>query len=293
MSYPLNLLSVDLEEWYVVEVLTGNFPFEQWGELPSTVVKNSRSLLELFRRKNVRATWFVLGWCAESHPDLMREIIDAGHEIGCHSYQHIRVDSMDRETFREDTSRAIAAITEASGVRPLGYRAPSWSITADNSWAFEELAELGFEYDSSIFPIKHDIYGMPEGPRSMFKMSFKGGKFLWEIPSSTYRFLGRNIPVSGGGYLRHSPYWYSKMMINRLNAKGDPVMIYVHPWEIDPDPPNIGRATGLAKFRMSGSTSIFRHKLERLLSDFEFVNLSDYIRRMTKRQIGFERTDSA
>jgi polysaccharide deacetylase family protein (PEP-CTERM system associated) len=292
MNCPLNLLSVDLEEWYVVDVFSGRYTFDRWSSLPSTLVRNSRSLLELFRRKKVCATWFVLGWCAEQYPDLIREIAENGHEIACHSYRHVRVDRMDRGTFRKDTQLAVRAITDATGIRPSGYRAPSWSITSANSWAFEELAELGFEYDSSIFPIKHDLYGMPEGPRSLFRMAFNNGKSLWEIPSSTYRLLGRNIPVSGGGYLRHSPYWYSRMMINRLNARGDPVLIYIHPWEIDPEPPRVENATALQRFRMSGSTRLFRHKIERLLSDFEFTNLSDYIRRITKRKIGFERSDT-
>ncbi len=289
MSYPINLLSVDLEEWFVVEVFSGRYSEKQWDSLPSTVIINSRRLLELFRRKNVRATWFVLGWCAKKYPDLMREIVDNGHEIGCHSYTHKRVDSMSRESFKEDTEKAMEAITKAIGSPPRGYRAPSWSISASNSWAFETLANLGFEYDSSIFPIKHDLYGMPEGPRSMFKMAFDSGKYLWEIPSSTYRLLGRNIPVSGGGYLRHSPYWYSKLMIDRMNAKGDPVLIYVHPWEIDPDPPPVDNLSVMQKFRMSGSVKVFRHKMERLLSDFRFTNLADYIQKTSRRKIGFER----
>ena len=289
MGYVPNLLTVDLEEWFVVEIFSGRYDREQWPELDSTVVKNSRRLMDLFARKQVHATWFVLGWCAERYPDLMREIVDRGHEISCHSFFHRRVDSLDAETFRQDTLRASKAIFDAVGFRPLGYRAPSWSINASIPWAFEVLADLGFEYDSSIFPIKHDLYGMPDGPRTMFKMTFDNGKSLWEIPSSTYRILGRNIPVSGGGYLRHSPYWYSRAMINRLNRQEQPVVIYVHPWEIDADLPRLGGLTPLQRIRTYGSTRVFYHKLNRLLSDFEFCTVSDYLRQATKRKIGFER----
>lgn len=291
MSTNLNILTVDLEEWFVVEVLSDRYRFDEWNELPSTVVKNCHRLLELFRRKEVRATWFVLGWIADYYPDLIREIASYGHEIGCHSYRHIRVDSLSPEQFREDTKRAMEAITRAINVHPVGYRAPSWSISSKTPWAFEILAELGFSYDSSIFPIKHDLYGMPKGPRKMFKMTFENGRSLYEIPSSTWRIMGHNIPVSGGGYLRHSPYWYIRMMIKRLNKNDLPVMIYLHPWEIDPDLPRVEGLTTMQKFRTYGSTSLFRYKLERLLDDFAFICAADYISVKTKRKIGFERAD--
>ncbi|MGD8921628.1 MAG: DUF3473 domain-containing protein [Candidatus Zixiibacteriota bacterium] len=290
MDYYPNLLTVDLEEWFVIEALAQRYSFDDWSRLPSTVVPNTRRLLELFRRKNVRATWFVLGWSAERYPDLMRAIVDSGHEIACHSYRHRRVDLMDPETFRRDTEMATEKIATAVGFNPVGYRAPSWSINASVAWAFEILADLGYEYDSSIFPIKHDIYGMPEGPRSMFKMKFDNGKSLWEVPSSTYRLFGRNMPVSGGGYLRHSPYWYSRMMINRLNRRDLPVNIYIHPWELDPETPRIKGLSSLQRLRLYGSTKVFLHKLDRLLSDFEFTSISDFIKIATKRRIGFERS---
>lgn len=289
MNNNLNILTVDLEEWFVVEILSGRYERNEWTRLPSTVVKNCHRLLELFHKKEVRATWFVLGWIAEHYPDLVREISDYGHEIGCHSYEHVRADKLGPERFREDTERAVTAIVNAVGIRPMGYRAPSWSLNASTPWAFEILAEMGFTYDSSIFPIKHDLYGMPTGPRQMFKMSFDNGNFLYEIPSSTLRIFGKNIPVSGGGYLRHSPYWYMRMMVRKLNKAGQPVMIYLHPWEIDPDLPRIQNLTPVQKFRTYGSTSLFKYKLERLLSDFDFINAADYIAVKTRRKIGFER----
>jgi polysaccharide deacetylase family protein (PEP-CTERM system associated) len=283
-----NVLTVDLEEWFVVEVLAGRFGIEDWPKLQPTVVRNTHRLLELFHRKQRRATFFVLGWCAERYPNLMREIIEAGHELACHSYYHVRVDRMSPEEFREDTLRVLRAVEDATGVRPIGYRAPSWSLNATTTWAFETLAELGFDYDSSIFPIKHDIYGSPTAPRKIFRMSLKDGRGLWEIPASTVRFLGQNLPVTGGGYLRHSPYWYSRAMIRKLNAEGLPAIVYIHPWELDPDLPRVEGLSAIQRFRTYGSTSVLAMKLERLLEDFDFVPMSEYVISMTRRKIGFE-----
>ena len=151
-----NILTVDLEEWFVVEILSERYTINDWNDLPSTVEANVRRLLELFRRRNARATWFVLGWIAARYPLLLQEIARDGHEIACHSYSHRRVDLMDQSAFRRDTERAIEALEKATGERPAGYRAPSWSINSRTAWAFETLADLGFVYDSSIFPIKRD-----------------------------------------------------------------------------------------------------------------------------------------
>ncbi len=287
MHKALNLLTVDLEEWFAVDILSHRFAFEDWDSLPSTIIPNSRRLLDLFRRYDVTATWFVLGWIARKYPQLVREIFDQGHEIACHSYRHLRVDRMDPESFRKDTEMAIEAIGKAIGLRPLGYRAPSWSISAAVPWAFQTLAELGFEYDSSIFPIKHDIYGVPGGPRQLFKMYLDNGRSLYEIPASTYRVFGRNIPIAGGGFLRHAPYWYSNRMIRTLNRQGQSVVVYIHPWEADPKPPRVEGLSFFQRYRSYGSTSIMHHKLERLVSDFRFTTMCDHVRQQKKRQIGF------
>ncbi|MCD6248822.1 MAG: DUF3473 domain-containing protein [candidate division Zixibacteria bacterium] len=286
-----NLLTVDLEEWFIVESLQNRFGFDDWLGLPSTVETNCNRLLHLMHTHNVRATWFVVGWCAEHHPHLIRRIAEAGHEIACHSYRHQRVDLLTPEEFREDTQRANRAIFEACGVKPVGYRAPSWSLSEQVSWAFEILAELGFEYDSSIFPIKHDLYGMPAGPRQLFRMSFEHDRFLYELPASTVHRWGQNIPFGGGGYLRHSPYWYTRRQVRRANAVGESVVVYIHPWEIDPEPPRIDNLSWLQRFRTYGSTGTLLEKLNRLLADFEFIAVTDYIRQTTRSHIGFERTD--
>lgn len=288
MSKQPNLLTVDLEEWYVVEILQGRFSFDQWPGLTSTLVRNVRRLLTVFDRKQVRATWFVLGWCAERFPVLIEEIADRGHEIACHSYAHKRIDSMDEETFRRDTTQAAEAIANATGVRPRGYRAPSWSINENCSWAFRVLCDLGFQYDSSIFPIKHDLYGMPSAPRRIFKMTFEDGCTLWEVPSATFRVLGFNLPMAGGGYLRHSPYWYTRMMIQQLNRQNLPAMVYMHPWELDPDPPEIPGLSAVQRFRTYGSTALFGQKLDKLLDDFDFITVGEYVSDFGRRRIGFE-----
>lgn len=283
----MNILTVDLEEWFVVEALAERLESRQWDGLESTVAKNCHRLLELFGRHRVSATWFVLGWVAQRHPELIAEIEAEGHEIACHSYYHRRVDMLTPEEFRADTLRALEAITAAVQRRPRGYRAPSWSINDSIPWAFSILAELEFDYDSSIYPIKHDIYGMPHGPRVIHRMHLEDDRLLYEVPASTYRLLGSNIPIGGGGFLRHSPYWYSKHIIRRLNTSGVPAVVYMHPWEIDPDPPKLAGLTAMQRLRMYGSTSIFYHKLDRLLSDFEFCALADYLRLLKRRQIGF------
>lgn len=282
-----NIFTIDLEEWFVVEILSQRYRQKDWEELNSTVERNCIVLLRLLEKYNVKATWFVLGWVAEKHPGLIWEIFNQGHEIACHSYYHRKVSSLTQDEFRDDTLKAMDSISKAIGNRPFGYRAPSWSINNLNPWAFEVLADLGFKYDSSVFPIKHDIYGWTDGPRFKFEMEFKNGNRLTEIPATTYRMFGKNIPVGGGGYFRHSPYWYSKSVIKNLNKKGQPAIFYIHPWEVDPDLPKVEGLTALQRFRTYSSTSILRHKLDKLLSDFQFTTFIDYLSLFKKNRIGF------
>ena len=283
-----NILTVDLEEWFVVENLRDVIDVEQWSELPRRLEQNTHELLSLFDDFHVRATFFVLGWVAEHYPQVIREISIAGHEIACHSYYHRKVDSLSREEFKKDTEKAINAIVKAIGNVPFGYRAPSWSISSKNLWALEVLSELGFIYDSSIFPIKHDIYGWPEGPRSSLKIDLENGKNIYELPATTFRIMGKNVPVGGGGYFRHSPYWYSKKVIEKLNQQNQPAVFYVHPWEIDPELPLLEGLTTIQKFRTYSSTAILRHKINKLLNDFTFTTIADYLKLFKKKRIGFE-----
>jgi len=283
-----NIFSVDLEEWFVVDILSDRYAKKEWSQLTSTLKINTFKLLELLDRKNVKATWFVLGWCADKYPEIIQEIFYRGHEIACHSYYHRKVNQLDPDAFKKDTELAINAIVKAIGNVPFGYRAPSWSIDASNSWAFEILSELGFIYDSSVFPIKHDIYGWPDGPRVTMKIELNNGKKLYEIPASTYRFLGKNIPIAGGGYFRHSPYWYSKKIIKRLNRKGQAVVFYIHPWELESELPHLKKLSLIKRFRTYSSTTILQMKIEKLLNDFSFTTIADYLNLFKKKRIGFE-----
>ena len=288
MSSFKNIFTVDLEEWFVVEILAGKYTKKDWENLVSTVVDDSLILLEILNRHNVKATWFVLGWVADKFPELIQEISDYGHEISCHSYHHQRVDQLNKEQFKKDTEQAINTLIKSTGKMPFGYRAPSWSINNLNSWAFEVLADLGFVYDSSIFPIKHDIYGWADGPRRDFKMQFESGKTLIELPATTYKLFGKNIPVAGGGYFRHSPYWYTKSIIKSLNKSKQPAIFYIHPWEVNPNLPKIEGLSAIQRFRTYSSTELLTHKVEKLLKDFKFTNMADYLSLYSKNKIGFK-----
>lgn len=282
-----NIFTIDLEEWFVVEIFSGRYNINNWNELETTVFENSLTLLNLLNRYNIKATWFVLGYCAEKHPEMVQEISHFGHEIACHSYAHRRVDLMTPDEFKKDTERAMSAIISAIGQPPRGYRAPSWSLNSTTPWAFELLAEMGFDYDSSIFPIKHDIYGWPDGPTKEFKMKFDSGKTLIELPASTINILGKNIPVAGGGYFRHSPYWYTKAVVKNLNKKGIPSIFYIHPWEVSENLPKLEGLTLLQKFRTYSSNAILKYKMKRLMEDFHFTSVAEHLGLYRKNRIGF------
>jgi polysaccharide deacetylase family protein (PEP-CTERM system associated) len=284
-----NILTVDLEDWFVVENLKGAIEYDQWNELPSRVIENTEKILSLFEMHNVRATFFVLGWIAEKFPGLINNIYQHGHEIACHSYAHSRVDLLKQKEFKKDTQRAVKAISDACGILPIGYRAPSWSINSKIKWAFEILADMGFLYDSSLYPIKHDIYGEPHGLRVIGRIPLDNGNYIYEIPASTVKFLGKNFPVGGGGYLRLSPVWFTERMIRKLNRAGQPAVIYLHPWEIDENQPRVEKLSPLQKYRQYGSISLLLKKLDILLKRFDFCTAGDYITQLKKRPIGFDR----
>ncbi len=284
-----NILTVDLEDWFVVENLKNRIDYKEWDEMPHRVVANTERLLDLFEKFNVRATFFVLGWVADRHPKLIQAVASMGHEIACHSYRHIMVKKVDRETFRSDTEMAIRVIKNACGMAPIGYRAPSWSIDSSTPWAFEVLADLGFIYDSSIFPVKHDIYGDPGGPRNIMRMKLESGRIIYEVPASTLPLFGKNLPVCGGGYLRHSPLWYTAGIIKKLNEAGRPAVVYVHPWEMDKRLPRMRGLTLLQRYRQYGSLSTMMRKLEKLLQQFEFCRARDYVESISRKPIGFGR----
>lgn len=234
-----NVLSVDVEDYFHVEAFTDVVTRSKWDTYSCRVEANTKRLLDLFDECKVKGTFFILGWVAEHFPALVREIVARGHEPACHSYWHRLVYTISAEEFREETLCAKDTIEQIVGKQVYGYRAPSYSITATSLWALEILVEMGFAYDSSIFPLRHDIYGIPHAPRSPFTVKTASGPLV-EYPVTTFRVWGNhNFPVGGGGYLRILPFWYTRLGFERARKEGLPLIAYVHPWEVDPAQPRI------------------------------------------------------
>ena len=270
-------LSVDVEDYYHTEAFADRIAPESWEQYPSRVADNTARVLELFARKGVRGTFFLLGKVVEKHPAMVREILQAGHEVGCHSYKHQCVWRLTPAEFREDTRRALRLIEDAGGEAVLGYRAPTFSIVNKTLWALQILLEEGFSYDASVFPIHHDVYGVPTAPRFPFQWTFADGRSLVEIPSTTVRILGRNLPVGGGGYLRILPMWYTRWALNRIRQLDqNPVAMYFHPWEIDPGQP---RLDGRWKSRLRQYINLDRmeDRIAQTLDSGKFVPLKDLL----------------
>jgi len=266
----LNALSVDVEEHFQVAAFARVVPRDAWPSHESRVRRNTVSLLDLFDEARVRATFFVLGWVAEREPRLVREIANRGHEIGSHGYSHRFVYDQSPAEFREETARSRRFLQDTSGQPVLGYRAASFSIVRRNLWALDVLVEAGFRYDSSVFPVLHDRYGLPGAPRGIHRGATPGGAELLEFPPSTIRVGGVTLPVAGGGYLRLLPRFVSHWAIHRLNVReGMPAMVYVHPWEVDPGQPRIPGTLPNRVRHYTGLRSM-RGKLRGLLERFRF-----------------------
>jgi polysaccharide deacetylase family protein (PEP-CTERM system associated) len=270
----LNAVTVDVEEYFHPTEVQATVDQSRWVDLPSRVENQLHQILELLDTRRTKATFFVLGWVAERNPRAIREIVAAGHEIGCHSYGHRLVYSLTPDEFRRDTRRGVAAIEDACSVTPRIYRAPSYSITRESVWALEILVEEGFVSDSSIYPINHDRYGIPGSPRHAHVIETPAGP-IREFPIATIKLSNNRVaPIGGGGYLRMLPYRYTSAGIRRLNQdESQPACIYFHPWEIDPDQPRL--ASGLiARLRTYTGVKGMTYKLDRLLTEFQFSTLS-------------------
>lgn len=263
-----NALTIDVEDYFHTEAASGAVSRDQWAEQPSRVESSTLALFELFDRYSVKTTLFFLGWVAERFPSLVREAVAAGHEIACHSYWHRAVFRLTPEEFREDTKRAKAVIEDAGSSPVLGYRAPSFSMVPGTEWAHEILAELGFLYDSSVNPIRHDFYSNANAPRRPYQLA---GGALWELPIATVRMGGQNLPMGGGAYLRIFPLWYTRWGLERINAvESSPAMFYLHPWEIDPGQPRLPLSTR-SRLRQYTNLRLTHKKLEALLGAFRFA----------------------
>lgn len=263
-----NFLTIDVEEYFQVSAFEKVSAFEQWSTYQSRVVDSTHIILSLLEEHQIKATFFIVGWVAERHQELVKEIRHNGHEIGCHSYAHKKVYDLTPDQFREDTAKAKKILEDITGEPVLGYRAPSYSITSKSLWAFEILQELGFKYDSSIFPIYHDNYGIPDAPRFEYKLDKYN---LTEYPISTALMLTRKIPISGGGYFRLFPYWFTKMGLDSINKKeGKPFIFYLHPWELDPDQPKFETASRFSRFRHYNNLEKTTQRFSTLLKEYSF-----------------------
>jgi polysaccharide deacetylase family protein (PEP-CTERM system associated) len=263
----LNALSVDVEDWFQVGAFETVIRREEWDGLTHRVERNSDAVLALFAESGVKATFFTLGWVAERYPALIRRIVDAGHEIASHGWDHARVFTMDAAGFRADLARARAAIEDAGGVKVTGYRAPSFSIDTRTPWAHQVLAEEGYAYSSSVAPVVHDHYGWPEAPRFAFRPIADSA--LIELPVTTAKLAGRTLAAGGGGFFRLLPYAFSRWAIAQVNREdARPAIFYFHPWEIDPGQPRVANPPLKSRIRHYTNLGVMEAKLRRLIGQF-------------------------
>ena len=280
-----NAMSIDVEDYFHVSVFDGLVPLGDWDRMESRVYANTMRMLEIFDEFKTRSTFFVLGWVGERHPALVETIARLGHEVASHGYAHRLIYDQTPAAFREDVRRAKGILEAASGQRVAGYRAPSYSITARSLWALDILVEEGYEYDSSIFPIRHDRYGIPVSAREPYRIGRDKGDLI-EVPGSTTRLGPMNLPVAGGGYFRLLPYWWTRWGIDRVNRlENRPAVFYLHPWEIDPDQPRL-RAGRLGSFRHYRNLGQTEARLRQLLTDFRFDAIDAVVKAARAKAVG-------
>ncbi len=271
----LNALSIDVEDYYQVSAFETSVRFENWNRYESRVERNTYRVLDLLDEYHVKATFFVLGWVAEHNPTLIQIISKRGHEVASHGYSHRLIYTQTQDQFREETRRSKKIVEDIIGQSIMGYRAASYSITAESLWALDILAEEGFQYDSSIFPIRHDRYGIPGHKRFFHILNGNGHLPIAEVPLSTLRIAGLNVPVAGGGYFRLLPYAVTHLALLYLNRQeGQPAVVYFHPWEIDLDQPRI-QAGWISRFRHYTNLARMEGKLRSLLANFSFAPIRE------------------
>jgi len=267
-----NALTIDVEDYFQVSAMAPYIRRDEWDRRECRVERNVDRILALLDARGTRATFFTLGWVAERYPQLVRRIVAGGHELASHGHGHERASDLDRTAFRADIVRAKRVLEDVGGVPVQGYRAPSFSIGHGNLWAFDALAETGHRYSSSIYPIRHDHYGMPDAPR----FAHPRAEGLLEIPVTTLRLQGRNLPSSGGGYFRLLPYALSRWMIRRVNADDRmPAIFYFHPWEIDHDQPRVAGIDLKTRFRHYVNIGRMEQRLQALLQDFRWGRMDE------------------
>ncbi len=269
----LNAMTVDVEDYYQVSAFEKHICRTTWTDFDCRVEANVERILQLFEQKSVKATFFTLGWVAERHPAMVRKIVENGHELASHGWDHRRVTSQQPASFKEDVLKTRALLEDISGCVVKGYRAASYSIGAENLWALDVLAEAGYQYSSSIVPIRHDHYGMPDAPRFAFRAA---GDRILEIPVSTVTVLRRNINCGGGGWFRFFPYAFTRWALRQVNEREQRSCIfYFHPWEIDTEQPRIDNLGHKTRFRHYLNLHKTHPRLERLLDDFSWGRMDE------------------
>ena len=262
-----NAMTVDVEDYYQVEAFSHQVSLSDWPNYEGRVERNVERLLRLLADHDVHGTFFTLGWIAERYPELIKRIVDAGHELASHGYDHTRVDQQSPDEFRLDTRKTKQILEDLGGVEVRGYRAASFSVSDKTPWAFKILADEGYRYSSSIYPIRHDLYGMPSAPR--FAHAPDENSSIIEVPITTVSFLNRKLPCGGGGYFRLYPYAFSRWAMRRVNGKDhQPCVFYLHPWEIDPGQPRMPNLSAKTRIRHYLNLRHMEDRLHRLLSDF-------------------------
>jgi len=271
-----NALTVDVEDYFQVSAFAKNVKTSEWGNHESRVQRNTSRILDLFDRYGYKGTFFVLGWVAERYPKIVKEIQSAGHEIACHGYSHQLIYRQTPTLFKEETEKAKKILEDIAQQPVIGYRAASYSITNKSLWALAILAEAGFIYDSSIFPVRHDRYGIPGAEEKPHVLTTPTGYKLVEFPITTKDIFGYRLPIGGGGYFRIYPYPFSRYALKSVNKKQQPFIFYLHPWELDPDQPRI-ETNWLSKFRHYNNLDKCEQRLENLLNDFQFSTVESVL----------------
>ncbi|MCW8921542.1 MAG: DUF3473 domain-containing protein [Sedimenticola sp.] len=270
----INAMTVDVEDYFHVSAFENHIEKAQWDTLECRIERNIARILALYSDCNIKATFFILGWIAERYPAIVKTIAKEGHEIACHSYWHRRASSQTKSEFEAEIVETKTLLEDLSGIEVIGYRAPSYSIGADNLWAHDILLEAGYRYSSSIYPISHDHYGMPDAPRFSYQ-PIADSDFL-EIPITTAYWMNKKLPAGGGGYFRFFPYAFSKMLLNRVNKNDNqPAIFYFHPWELDPDQPRQSNISMKTRFRHYLNLNRMERRLEKLCQDFKWGRMDE------------------
>ena len=277
----MNALSIDLEDYFQVEAFASRINYNEWDNYPCRIKQNTQKILNILDDYQIKATFFCLGWIAKRYPSLIKNIAQRGHEVASHGYAHKPIYKQSPKEFREDIKRTKNILEDITGKPVFGYRAPTYSITQKTLWALEILAEEGYKYDSSIFPIRHDLYGIPNAPRFPFNVNTLARlhvQTFFEFPLTTLRILNINIPVAGGGYFRLFPYAFIKNALKYINIKEKkPFVFYLHPWELDPNQPRINHIPWRSRFRHYVNLGKTEGKFRKLLSDFKFTTVLEVL----------------